>query len=53
MYACFIHYHADVLMKEKGVEFIVRGNPKQLCGSFAIVSADNLGSVALGRVVQH
>jgi len=35
-------------MKEKGVEFIVRGNPKTLYGSLAIVSADNLGSLALG-----
>ena len=35
-------------MKEQGVEFIVRGNPKMVYGGLAIVSADNLGSLALG-----
>lgn len=44
----FILVHANVLMKEQGVEFIVRGNPKMVYGGLTIVSADNLGSLALG-----
>ena len=34
--------------QEQGVEFVVQGTPKLIYGTLAIVSADNLGSLALG-----
>ena len=34
--------------QEQGVQFIVRGRPKVYYGSLCVVSADNLGSLALG-----
>ena len=35
-------------MQENGVEFEIRGEPQKLYGALTIVSADNLGSLALG-----
>lgn len=35
-------------MQENGVEFEIRGESQKLYGALTIVSADNLGSLALG-----
>jgi len=35
-------------VKEKGVDLIVRGVQTRICGTIAVISADNLGSLALG-----
>ena len=34
--------------QEKGVEFTIHGAPKIVYGTLAILSADNLGSLAVG-----
>lgn len=38
---------ADI--QENGVEFLIHGKPKVMFGTVALVSADNLGSLLLGR----
>ena len=37
-----------ISQQEKGVEFVIEGTTKVMYGTVAIVSADNLGSLALG-----
>jgi len=41
---CTIH----ICIQEQGVKFVTRGTQKLVFGTVAIVSADNLGSLALG-----
>ena len=50
MPSVYVHYLMFILLaQEQGVEFIIHGVPKMMYGgTLAIVSGDNLGSLALG-----